>query len=144
MPANLSRADWMLRQLADAGHRVTGPRVAVVRAVADRPGVATAEQLVAELQPKGVSRATVYRTLDVLEHQGLLTRMHLDSYHGYTVCDDGHHHHLLCHACGRVTMVDASGIEAEIHKLAQQLDFRVDTHTLEFSGLCRACQAASA
>src|SRR5919199_3112808 len=143
MPANLSRADWMLRQLATTGHRLTAPRAAVVRAVADRPGVATAEQLVAELQPSGVSRATVYRTLDVLEKQGLLTRMHLDNYHGYTVCDDGHHHHLLCHACGRVTMVDARGIEAEIQKLAQQLDFRLDTHTLEFSGLCRACQVGA-
>jgi Fur family transcriptional regulator, ferric uptake regulator len=139
--ANPARADRMLRQLAAAGHRLTGPRAAVVRAVAAQPGAVTAERLVAELGPQGVSRATVYRTLDLLEQRGLLARMHLDSYHGYTVCDDGHHHHLLCHACGRVLSVDARGVEAEIHKLARRLDFRVDTHTLEFSGLCRACQA---
>src|SRR5215210_2243219 len=89
-PANLSRADWMLRQLANAGHRMTGQRAAVVHAIADQQAVVTAEQLVAELQPHGISRATVYRTLDVLERCGLLTRMHLDGYHGYTVCDDGH------------------------------------------------------
>jgi Fur family ferric uptake transcriptional regulator len=130
----------MLRQLGTAGHRLTGPRAAVVRAIAAQEGTVTAEQLVAELQPRGISRATVYRTLDVLERRGLLARMHLDNYHGYTVCDDGHHHHLLCRSCGRVAAVDATGVEAEIHKLAQQLDFRVDTHTLEFSGLCRACQ----
>ncbi len=139
--ANLSRADWMVRQLAAAGHRVTGARVAVVRAVANQHNAVTAEQLVTELGPQGVSRATVYRTLEVLERDGLLTRMHLDSYHGYTVCDQSHHHHLLCHSCGQVTMLDASGVEAEIQRLAQQLDFRVDTHTLEFSGLCRICQA---
>jgi Fur family ferric uptake transcriptional regulator len=141
-PANRSRADWMLRQLALAGHRMTGPRAAVVQTIADQQAVVTAEQLVAELQPRGISRATVYRTLDVLEKLGLLARMHLDNYHGYTVCNDGHHHHLLCKACGRVTIADASGIEAEIQKLARQLDFRVDTHTLEFSGLCRACQTS--
>ena len=122
---------------------MTIPRAALVRAIANHSGAVTAEQLVSELQPQGISRATVYRTLDVLERLGLLTRMHLDSYHGYAVCDDGHHHHLLCHACGGVTVVDASGIEAEIQKLAQRLDFRVDTHTLEFSGLCRSCQAAT-
>jgi Fur family transcriptional regulator, ferric uptake regulator len=138
---NLSRADWMLRQLGAVGYRLTGPRAAVVRAVAVQSGAVTAEQLVAELGPQGVSRATVYRTLDLLEQRGLLARMHLDSYHGYTVCDDSHHHHLLCHACGQVMQVDASGVEAEIHKLAQQLEFRVDTHTLEFSGVCQACQA---
>ncbi len=133
----------MLRQLAAAGYRMTGPRATVVRAIAAQEGAVTAEQLVAMLQQQGVSRATVYRTLDVLEHRGLLTRMHLDRYHGYTVCADGHHHHhLLCRSCGRVVTVDARGIEAEIHKLAERLEFRVDTHTLEFSGLCRACQMA--
>jgi Fe2+ or Zn2+ uptake regulation protein len=38
-------------------------------------------------------------------------------------------------------MVDAGGIEAEIQKLARELDFRVDTHTLEFSGVCCECQS---
>jgi Fur family transcriptional regulator, ferric uptake regulator len=137
---NLSRADWMLRQLALAGYRLTGPRAAVVRTIAAQSGALTAEQLLAALKPQGASRATVYRSLDLLERHGLLARMHLDAFHGYTVCDDGHHHHLLCNQCGRVTVVDASGVEAEIQKLAQQLEFRMDTHTLEFSGVCRTCQ----
>jgi Fe2+ or Zn2+ uptake regulation protein len=133
----------MLRQLAAAGHRLTGPRATVVQTIAGQQGAVTAEQLVAEMQPQGISRATVYRTLELLERRGLLARMHLDTFHGYAVCDDGHHHHLLCHQCGRVTMVDASGVEAEIQKLAQQLEFRMDTHTLEFSGVCRTCQAGA-
>jgi Fur family transcriptional regulator, ferric uptake regulator len=140
-PANPSRAERMLRQLADSGNRLTGPRALVVRAVADQEGAVTAERLVADLSAYGVSRATVYRTLELLERRGLLARMHLDSYHGYTVCDDSHHHHLLCSVCGRVAMVDAGGIETEIQKLARELDFRVDTHTLEFSGVCRECQS---
>jgi hypothetical protein len=28
-------------------------------------------------------------------------------------------------------------------RLADQLKFRLDTHTLEFSGLCEACQASA-
>jgi Fur family ferric uptake transcriptional regulator len=133
----------MLRQLAADGRRLTGPRATVVRAVAAQEGAVTAEQLVADLKPQRISRATVYRTLELLERRGLLARMHLDNYHGYTVCDVGHHHHLLCRCCGRVTTVDAHGVEAEIQKLAADLDFRVDTHTLEFSGVCRACQRTS-
>ncbi len=142
-PANPSRAERMLRQLTDSGHRLTGPRALVVRAVAEQEGAVTAEQLVPALATQGVSRATVYRTLELLQRQGLLARMHLDSYHGYAVCDDSHHHHLLCSACGRVAMVEARGIEAEIQKLARELDFRVDTHTLEFSGVCREGQSLS-
>ena len=34
-------------------------------------------------------------------------------------------------------------VEDEIRGLAESLKFRVDTHMLEFSGMCEACQAAA-
>jgi Fur family ferric uptake transcriptional regulator len=138
--SNLSRADWLLRRLADSGERMTGPREIVVRALVAQPGVINPEALSYELHPDGVGRATVYRTLDLLERYGMLARVHVDGCHGYTLCDEGHHHHLLCSACNAVIPVDATGVEAEILRLADELKFRVDTHTLEFAGLCEACQ----
>ena len=138
--SNLSRADWMLRRLAESGERLTGPRETVVRALAARQGVISPEALSYELHPEGVGRATVYRTLDLLERYRMLMRVHVDGCHGYTLCDEGHHHHLLCSACNTVVPVDATGVEAEILRLAAKLKFRVDTHTLEFAGLCEACQ----
>jgi len=136
-----SGADWRER-LRERGYRLTPQRELILGAV-EQLGHATPEEVLAEVRTHStaVNASTVYRTLEVLERRRLLTRMHLDGYHGYTVCDDGHHHHLLCRSCGRVATVDARGVEAEIHKLAGQLDFRVDTHTLEFSGLCQSCQA---
>src|SRR5919109_1147430 len=142
--SNLSRADWLLRRLAEAGERMTGPREIVVRALVDQEGVINPEALSYELHPQGVGRATVYRTLGLLERYGMLTRVHVEGCHGYTVCDEGHHHHLLCSGCNAVLPVDATGVEAEILRLAEQLKFRVDTHTLEFAGLCEACQARAA
>lgn len=138
--ANLSRADWMLRRLAEAGERMTGPRETVVRALVAETGVINPESLSYALHPNGVGRATVYRTLDLLERHGMLTRVHLDGCHGYTLCDEGHHHHLLCSGCNTVLPVDATGVEAEIRRLAEKLKFRVNTHTLEFAGVCEACQ----
>jgi Fur family ferric uptake transcriptional regulator len=139
---NVPRADWLLRRLAEAGERLTGPREQVVRALVAQPGVINAEALSDALHPQGVGRATVYRTLDLLERYGMLNRVHVDGCHGYTLCDEGHHHHLLCSNCNAVVPVDATEIEAEIRRLAEQLRFRVETHTLEFSGLCEACQKA--
>ncbi|MBV9898683.1 MAG: transcriptional repressor [Chloroflexi bacterium] len=138
---NLSRADWLLRRLEEGGERMTGPREIVVRALVAQPGVINPESLSYELHPDGVGRATVYRTLDLLERYGMLARVHVDGCHGYTLCDEGHHHHLLCSGCNTVLPVDATGVEAEILRLADELKFRVDTHTLEFAGLCEACQA---
>jgi Fur family transcriptional regulator, ferric uptake regulator len=142
--ANLSRSEWMLRRLEDEGLRMTGQRELVVRAIADKTASFAPEALVDELRPQGIGRATVYRALELLERLGLLTRMHLDRHHGYTVCETGHHHHLVCSACNTVVSVDASGVEAEIQKLAERLQFRVDTHMLEFAGRCQDCLARPA
>jgi Fur family ferric uptake transcriptional regulator len=129
----------MLRRLDEEGVRLTGRRELVVGAIADKPGSFTPEALVEELRPHGIGRATVYRALDVLERLGVLNRVHLGTCHAFTVCDDSHHHHLLCSGCNAVVPVDASVIEAEIQKLAARLHFRVDTHTLEFAGRCAEC-----
>lgn len=136
---NGSRTDWILRRLAESGLRVTGQRRTVVEAIAEKSGAFSAEALSYELHPQGIGRATVYRTLELLEQFGMVTRMHLDGCHGFTLCDEGHHHHLVCSSCNAVLPVDASEVEIEIQKLADRLKFRVDTHTLEFAGRCEAC-----
>ncbi len=143
MPGNVnrSRAEWMLQRLAADGLRSTGPRHTVVEAIAAKEGAFNPEALVDELRPGGIGRATVYRTLELLESRGMLTRIHLDGCHGFTVCDEGHHHHLVCRSCSKVVSIDAKGIEDEIRELAEGLKFRVDTHTLEFAGLCEMCQS---
>jgi Fur family ferric uptake transcriptional regulator len=138
---NLSRAEWMLRRLDQEGQRLTDRRELVVQAIADKPGSFTPEALVDELRPHGIGRATVYRALELLERIGVLTRVHLGACHAFTVCDEGHHHHLLCSSCNAVVPVDARVIESEIQKLAKRLQFQVDTHMLEFEGRCANCLA---
>lgn len=129
----------MLRRLAKEGLRLTGQRETVVRAVAGKPGAFNPEGLVDELRPGGIGRATVYRALELLEKRGMLSRIHMDGCHGYTVCDEGHHHHLVCNTCSKVVPIDATSIEEAIHKLAEDVNFRISTHTLEFSGTCDSC-----
>ena len=57
--SNFSRADSLLRRLADAGERMTGPRETLVRALVAQQGVINPESLSYELHPDGVGRATV-------------------------------------------------------------------------------------
>jgi Fur family transcriptional regulator, ferric uptake regulator len=131
----------MLQRLSQDGLRSTSPRETVVTAIATKRGAFNPETLVDELRSGGIGRATVYRTLDLLESRGMLTRIHLAGCHGFTVCDEGHHHHLVCSSCSKVLPIDATRVEDEIQDLADKLKFRVDMHMLEFAGLCEACQA---
>jgi Fur family ferric uptake transcriptional regulator len=128
-----------------AGYRLTEPRRALAEVIADQAGHFTAADLVAEARTRrlGVGRATVFRTLDVLEDLGAIERLDLPSgEHAYVACDPVHHHHIVCSRCGRIDEIDDAGLRPVVREVARQTGFRVDEHRLELFGLCPACLAA--
>ena len=75
--------------LESAGYRLTGPRRSVAALIADQDGHFTATDLIdaARRRHVGVGRATVFRTLDVLEELGSVERLDLPSgEHAYVGC----------------------------------------------------------
>src|SRR5262245_47081682 len=113
--------------------------------VASRRGHFTADELLAESRRRrlGVTRATVFRSLDVLADLGLVERLDLPSgEHAFVACEAAHHHHIVCSSCGRSTEVDDNGLEAVATAIERQSGYRVDTHRLELFGLCPTCRAA--
>ena len=129
--------------LEEAGYRLTGPRRAVAELIGRRRGHFTADELLTESRRRrlGVTRATVFRSLDVLTELGLVERLDLPSgEHAFVACETAHHHHLVCSSCGRTTEVDDNGLEAVAAAIARQSGYRVDTHRLELFGLCPGCQ----
>ena len=64
-----------------------------------------------------------------------------DGCHRYTVCETGHHHHLMCVDCGAVTAIEADAIEKQIRRMAGDGGFELLTHHLELVGRCASCRA---
>jgi Fur family transcriptional regulator, ferric uptake regulator len=98
------REDEILESIRDAGERVTKARRAVVVALVDADGHATAEALQARVQAEHpeVHMATIYRNLETLERLGVVEHTHLG--HGPAVYHlaDELHQHLVCEGCGSV------------------------------------------
>lgn len=130
----------VLRQLRENGLRTTGPRRAVVEDALARPGRFTASDIVDALRPRGVGRATVFRTLDLLVELGILQRLHTDSQHAYTVCSPRHHHHLVCRGCDTVDEIESPSAERLVRAIAERAGFQIEGHLIEIVGLCRRCQ----
>lgn len=131
--------------LEDAGYRLTGPRRAVADLIGDWRGHFTADELLAESRRRrlGVTRATVFRSLDVLADLSLIERLDLPTgEHAFVACAPAHHHHIVCSSCGRSTEVNDNGLEAVAAAVERQSGYRVDTHRLELYGLCTGCQEA--
>jgi len=138
-------ADTPLAALDRAGYRLTGPRRAVADLIAARRGHFSAADLVEDATTRrlDMSRATIFRTLEVLENVGAIERIDLPSGdHAYIACEPAaHHHHIVCGRCGRATDVDDAGLAAVVGRIAADTGYRVDSHRLELFGLCPSCQA---
>jgi Fur family transcriptional regulator, ferric uptake regulator len=140
------RAAEILDRIAEQGHRLTGPRQAMVQILSARDHHFSAQEAWEEVQANGldIGRATVFRTLDLLADLGILDRMHAgDGCHRYVMCEPRHHHHAMCTVCGRVQPFEAGDMEAQIGRLADALGFSVMTHHLELIGRCAECRAAT-
>ena len=135
----------ILTTLERAGYRLTEPRASLAALIADQDGHFTAAELViaARARRLGVGRATVFRTLEVLERIGAVERIDLPSGgHAYVGCELAHHHHVVCSRCGRSSEIDDAGLRMVVRDVARQTGYRVDEHRLELFGLCPVCLAA--
>ncbi len=125
--------------LSEHGYRTTRPRREVVETVLQQTRPFTAEQLVLLLPD--ISRATVYRTLEIMASVDILTRLLQSNGHpAYVVGEPGHRHHLICSNCGFVVAFTACPVEPVVTELGRDHDFAIQGHSLEIFGLCPNCR----
>lgn len=140
-------AQPIVATLDRAGYRLTEPRRSLAALIAGREGHFTAGELISEARARrlGVGRATVFRTLEVLEELGVVERLDLPSgEHAYVACQRTHHHHVVCSRCGRTSEIDDAGLRVVVREIARRTGYRVDEHRLELFGLCPTCLAGQA
>jgi Fur family ferric uptake transcriptional regulator len=133
-------------RLRAAGTRVTGQRLAVADALAASRDPQTAEQLWRRLLAgrSGVGRATVFRTLEALVAAGVARRFEPEGHAStYVACRPGHHHHLVCTGCGRVTEIGEAHVRPLASRVARDTGFAVDDARIDFYGRCAGCLAGN-
>ena len=92
----------LAQKLKSAGYKLTLPRLAVIEVLESQPEHLNHNQILVEAQkiyPK-VSRATVYRTLELLVELNLVRPLYLNDPTQRFVSAAGGHHHLICSVCG--------------------------------------------
>ena len=89
-------------------------------------------------QPMGL--ATVYRHLRQLQQRGLIRCRHLPSGEALFAPVERDEHHLTCVDCGSTQRLDHCPMHEQLLPAGQTGGFQLLFHTLEFFGLCQACQ----
>jgi Fur family ferric uptake transcriptional regulator len=121
-------------QCASKGMRMTDQRrviAQVIEASADHPDVEELHRRAADIDPK-ISLSTVYRTVNLFEEAGLVTKHDFkDGRARFEPIPDEHHDHLIDIRSGKVIEFRNEEIEAIQELIAKRLGYRLVDHRLE-------------
>ena len=103
-----------------------------------------AEEIYFVLRKNGlnVSRATVYRTIDVLVKNNLINKLDIGDGRARFEYNDKyiHHDHLVCTKCGKIVEFYNDEIEELQNDIAKQCNFKLLDHSHQLFGVCEDCQ----
>lgn len=121
-------------QCATKGMRMTDQRrviAQVIEQAADHPDVEELYRRASAIDPR-ISLSTVYRTLNLFEEAGLVTKHDFrDGRARFELIPDEHHDHLIDIRSGKVIEFRNEEIEAIQDVIAKRLGYRLVDHRLE-------------
>jgi len=134
MGGDTDTTERMTAALRKAGIRVTRQRIALLGVLADaddHPDAVELHERAKKVEPS-VSLATVYRTLSVLESEGVV---HRHAFEGggarFETTHEEHHDHILDIDTGEVIEFHSDKIEQLQDEIARELGYDVVHHRLE-------------
>lgn len=137
--------------LKDHGYKLTPQRRHVIDAIKqNRNRHLSIDEIYREVKyncPE-IGIATIYRTVQLFEEVGILSKQYFDDgCHRYEVSDgkkDHNHHHLVCSHCGSVTEIQDEYFDALEQHIEKEKKFKITNHNVTFFGICEDCQKRDA
>jgi Fur family ferric uptake transcriptional regulator len=123
--------------------KLTKEREAVLKEIFLHRGHLEAEELWHTLRKKKkrASRATVYRTLELLVDSGIVRKVDLGHGHSHYehILGHAHHEHMVCLKCGKVIEFSDRKIERSLEKMCEKSEFEHTSHHFQVFGYCKDC-----
>jgi Fur family ferric uptake transcriptional regulator len=129
------------QRLRRHGLQVTAQRLAVLRAVSNRPH-STADEIepLVRAEIGAISRQAVYDALGALTEAGLVRRIQpARSPARYEDRVDDNHHHLVCRTCGLTVDVDCAVGRRPCLEASDDHGFVIDEAEVIYWGVCPSC-----
>lgn len=142
--------DWRARiydkfnaYLAEAGLKPTHQRHSILGYLLDANMHLTAEEVYTSLRRKDptIGKATVFRTLNLLEEAGIASRvLRADGKPHFEIkLLRPHHDHAICIECGAIQEIKSDLLERYQEEAAAEIGFKPLWHRHEIFGRCKAC-----
>ena len=127
--------------LAKHGLRLTAQRRRILDYFLAAERHLSQDEIYGALRRHGLGRATVFRTLKMLEESNLVNHVvGKDGMPRFEVeLDRPHHDHLICIECGSIQEVRWPKLEAIQEKACREIGFTAKWHRHEVFGRCKDC-----
>ena len=136
-------SDILKKALKKEGLRYTHQRQAIWDELSASDEHRDAEEIYLALYNSGlkVSRATVYRTIDVLVKNNLVRKLDLgDGRARYeNKMDTAHHDHLICVQCGKIEEFMDNVIENRQEEIVENFGYKLIRHIHQLFVICDEC-----
>ena len=130
--------------LRNGGLKITPQRIAVLNEIIKDKEHRESEDIYLAIKSHKthVSRATVYRTLDILVQNKFVRKLNLgDGRARYeSKIDKSHHDHLICIICDKIVEFVDLDIEMLQEKIAKKYQFSLTRHVHQLFGICKECR----
>lgn len=130
------------RELRRAGHRVSASRRQVLDALYATAAPVSADEIASGLDGRlpRCDTASVYRTLDLLEREGLVRHVHLGHGPGrYAPAAAGERDYFVCESCEAVRAADPRTLKPVRDAIARAYGWQVRFSHFPIAGLCPDC-----
>ncbi len=129
-------------------YKLTAPRREIIRILNDGRKPLSIQEIYQQLKERPADLTSVYRTVNLLCELGILLRLEFhEKRYRYELSEafTPHHHHAICRKCGSIENVFEECISRTMEeRIGRQARFRIESHILEFYGLCGECAAQNA
>jgi Fur family peroxide stress response transcriptional regulator len=123
---------------------MTPQRLAIVKILAKSEGHPSVEDIHARIKKDfpTMSLATVYRNIVLIKSLDELLELGFpDGSNRYDGNKPYPHPHIICVKCKKILDLDLDSLDEMQHEIAEETDFKILNHRLDFFGICSNCSA---
>ena len=143
----MNAMETLKEKLKETGFKITPQRRAIIEILLKNDSEHLSSEEIYDLvriDCPEIGLATVYRTMQLLDEIGAISKLNLDD-----GCiryelnlgeeDTHHHHHLICKSCGKIIEVKEDLLDTIENEIQNLYKFNILNHDVKFYGTCDNC-----
>ena len=138
------RFEIIIQKLRDNGYKITPQRLAIVKILANSDGHPSVENIHVQIKKDfpTMSLATVYKNIILIKSLGEVLELGFpDGSNRYDGSKPYPHPHVICIKCKKIVDPDLDSLDDMKKEVANETNFKILNHRLDFFGICGNCLA---